>query len=154
MNRFSTRVACWAVVVAAFVLPACSEPPPGPEAQIRAWIDEMQQAAEEERRRDIMARIAEGYTDGRGNNRDDINNTLRAWFLRKDGITILSDIEEIEVIADTAARVRLVVGMAGTGAGLFGISADAYRFDLELGYTGSDWELMSARWGELGQPLN
>jgi hypothetical protein len=125
----------------------------GPEAEIRAWVDAMQQDAEDEKRRSIIDRIAEGYADGRGNSRDDIDRMLKLWFLRRDGITLLVNIEDIEVIADTAANVRLTVGMAGTGAGVFGISADAYRFELELGAGGGDWELLSARWGELGVPL-
>ena len=101
----------------------------------------------------MLSRIAEGYTDSRGNDREDINNTLRVWFLRRDGITLLVNIEDIEVIADTAARVRLTVGMAGTAEGTFSFSADAYRFELELGDGDDGWELLSARWGELGQPL-
>jgi hypothetical protein len=152
MRSILTRGA--ALVLIATGLTGCGETRAGPEAEIRAWIDEMQAAAEDERRRDIVARIAEGYTDGRGNSREDVDNTLRGWFFRTDGITLLVDVEDIEIIADTAARVRLMVGMAGTGVGAFGISADAYRFELELGYTGDDWELLSARWGELGQPLN
>jgi len=142
-----------ALVLVTMAVTACGGERIGPEAEIREWIDAMQQDAEEERRRSIIKRIAEGYTDARGNSRDHIDGMLRAWFLRRDGITLLVNIEEIEVIADTAANVRLTVGMAGTGAGVFGISADAYRFDLELGADDDGWELLSARWGELGATL-
>lgn len=137
----------------ALLVTACGGERIGPEAEIRAWVDAMQQDAEDERRRSIMKRIAEGYADGRGNSRDDIDGMLRVWFLRRDGITLLVNIEDIEVIADTAANVRLTVGMAGTGAGVFGVSADAYRFELELVAGEDDWELLSARWGELGGTL-
>jgi hypothetical protein len=154
MNRFLTRTTRWiAIGLVSAALAGCGGKREGPEAEIRAWLDEMQAAAEDERRGDIVDRIAEGYTDTRGNSRDQIDNTLRALFFRSDGITLFVDVEEIEVFAETAAEVRLTVAMAGTGAGAFGISADAYRFELELGYTGSDWELLSARWGELGESL-
>ena len=154
MRSIGTRVAACAVIALTTIgLAGCGEQRAGPEAEIRAWIDEMQAAAEDERRRHIVSHIAEGYTDGRGNSRDDIDNTLRALFFRADGITLLIDIEDITVMADTAATVSLTVGMAGTGVGAFGFSADAYRFELELVYTGDDWELLSARWGELGESL-
>lgn len=142
-----------ALIMIALAAAGCGGERIGPEAEIRAWVDAMQQDAEEEKRRSIIKRIAEGYTDGRGNGRDDIDGMLRVWFLRRDGITLLVNIEDIEIIADSAANVRLTVGMAGTGGGIFGISADAYRFELELGVGDDDWELLSARWGELGDPL-
>ena len=142
-----------ALAATAPLVTGCGGEEIGPEAEIRAWVDAMQEDAENERRRDILSRISEGYTDRRGNDKEAINNVLRAWFLRKDGITMLVSVEDIEVIADTAANVRLTVGMAGTGAGMFGISADAYRFELELGDSDDGWELLSARWGELGAPL-
>jgi hypothetical protein len=157
METASTRLVERAVVVstllaATAVVSGCGGDQVGPEAEIRAWVAAMQDDAENERRREILSRISEGYADRRGNDKDSINNVLRAWFLRKDGITTLVNIEDIEVIADTAANVRLTVGMAGTGAGTFGILADAYRFELELGDGDDGWELLSARWGELGAP--
>ena len=150
LTRMTVLPTC---VIAVLLAAGCGADDVGPEAEIRAWVDAMQQYAEQEERRKILARIADGYADGRGNSRDDINNTLRVWFLRHDGITLLVNIEDIEIIAETAASVQLTVGMAGAGAGTFGISADAYRFELELGDGGDGWELLSARWGELGQPL-
>ena len=93
MNYRLTRAAlCATAAIAAACLAGCGDTRTGPEAEIRAWIDEMQSAAEDERRRDIIAHVAEGYADGRDNNRDDINNTLRALFFRTDGITLLVDI--------------------------------------------------------------
>ena len=153
MTSTLTRIGIAVLVLATMTAAGCGGERIGPEAEIRAWVDAMQQDAEQEKRRSIMARIADGYTDGRGNRKSDIDGTLRVWFLRRDGITLLVNIEDIEIIADTAAKVRLTVGMAGTGAGVFGISADAYRFELELGRGDDDWELLSARWGELGEGL-
>lgn len=158
MKTASTRIVERAPIVstlltATILAAGCGGDEVGPEAEIRAWIEAMQDDAENERRREILSRISEGYTDRRGNDKESINNALRAWFLRKDGITTLVNIEDIEVVADTAANVRLTVGMAGTGAGRFGISADAYRFELELGDGDDGWELLSARWGELGAPM-
>ena len=44
--------------------------------------------------------------------------------------------------------------LAGTNDGVFGFSADAFRFQLELERDGDDWLLISARWGELGEELH
>jgi hypothetical protein len=33
------------------------------------------------------------------------------------------------------------------------LSADAYRFELELEKQDEGWRLIGARWGEVGQPL-
>jgi hypothetical protein len=43
--------------------------------------------------------------------------------------------------------------MAGTNDGVLGFSADAYRFELELEKDGDDWQLIAARWGELGDEI-
>ena len=154
MKSASTRIGILlALTLVTGLVAGCGGERIGPEAEIRAWVDAMQEDAENEKRRQIMARIAEGYTDARGNDWERINGTLRVWFLKRDGITLLVNIEEIDVIAETAANVVLTVGMAGTGAGVFGISADAYRFELELSDGDDGWELLSARWGELGKPL-
>jgi len=54
---------------------------------------------------------------------------------------------------DSAAEIDLTVGMAGTNEGVFGFTADAYRFRLELENKDDEWQLISARWGELGEDL-
>ena len=65
----------------------------------------------------------------------------------------IARIEEITIYDDTAAKVVMTVGMAGTNDGLLGFSADAYRFALELEKPVGDWQLISARWGELGDEM-
>ena len=134
----------------AVLLVACGGERSAPEEEIRAWIDAVHQAAEDKDRRAIVERISEAYTDGRGNSREDIENTLRVMFLRQGTIVLLPTIDSIEVIDGTAANVAVTVGMAGTNQGALGLSADAYRFELELERGDSDWLLISARWGELG----
>ena len=107
-------------------------------------------AAEEKDRPAIVERISEAYVDGRGNSRKDIEDTIRLMFLRQATIVVMPTIDSIEVIDGTAANVELTVAMAGTNQSALGLSADAYRFELELERGDSDWMLISARWGELG----
>jgi len=141
------------LLIGLIVCTGCSRTSTGPEDEIRAWVDAMHAAAEDKDRREVMAGISEAYTDSRGNNRDDINDMLRAYFLRQSTISLLVNIDSIEVYADTAAKVSLTVGMAGMDNSAFGFSADAYRFELELERPGDDWQLIAARWGEIGQQL-
>jgi hypothetical protein len=111
------------------------------------------EAAENKERRELVGMIAGSYKDARGNERGDIENMLRVYFLRQNRIALLSSIEEITVFDNTAAEIVMTVGMAGTNDGTLGFSADAYRFALELEKEADDWKLISARWGELGDDL-
>lgn len=142
------------VVTVLTVVGGCGSDAGDPEAELRAWVSAMQEAAEEKERREIVANISPGYVDARGHSRDDIEDMLRLLFLRQNTITLLSKIDEVRVIGGTAAEVSMTVGMAGTNDRALGISADAYRFELELEYDGDDWRLISARWGELGEQLH
>lgn len=136
------------------VLVACGGTGDGPEAALRAWVEAMELAAEDKDRSAMLDRISPNYADARGNSRKDIGDALLMYFLRQQRIEILTSIDEITVHADTAARVLLTAGMAGTDTSGMGISADAYIFDLELELAGDDWLLIGSRWGELGQGLN
>lgn len=135
------------------VIVACGAERGGPEAELYAWIDAVQQAAEEKDRRGIIDRISTSYIDARGNGRDDIENRLRVYFLRQGGITVIPTVNDIRIFGETAAEVSLTVAMAGTSDSRLGISADAYRFELELEKVDGDWALIAARWGELGEQL-
>ncbi len=122
----------------------------GPEEQVRAWIDRGVEAAESKSRRELVGMISPAYSDARGNSRDDIENLLRLYFLRARTVNLLPRISEVRVIADEIAEVEMTVGMAGATDSALGFSADAYRFELELERDGDDWQLISARWAEVG----
>ena len=132
---------------------SCSGDSDDPEQQVRAWVDTMQEAAGEKARRDIVANISTAYVDSRGYGRDDIDRLLRLYFLRQDKVVLMSHIDEVRIVGGTAAEVSITVGMAATNDRALGVSADAYRFELELEHDGDDWRLISARWGELGSQL-
>ena len=151
MIKQLTRSVCTLGVV--LLLAACGGPESAPEEELRAWVAEGIDAASAKERRRLVGMISSAYTDARGNERSDIEDLLRVYFLRQHKIGLLSNIEEITVYDDTAAKVVLTVGMAGTNDGVLGFSADAYRFALELEKDGDEWRLLAARWGELGDEL-
>jgi hypothetical protein len=121
---------------------------------LRAWVQQGHELAEAKDRPGLVDMISPAYTDARGNNRDDINNLFRIYFLRTQSVALLTKIEELKVYGDSAGEVVLSVGMAGTHDGTFGFSADAYRFEMEFELDGDEWLLISARWGEIGEELH
>ncbi len=131
-------------------LTACGDPPTPPEAAVRAWVEEGQRLAEQQDRRGLMDLISPAYADARGNERGDIENMFRIYFLRQSSIKLLTSIEDVRVFGGDAAELDLTVGMAGANDGTFGFSADAYNFELELVRDDDDWLLISGRWGEVG----
>lgn len=139
--------------MALMIIAGCGGEPTVPEEELRAWVDDVHAAVEAKDRGEIVDRISASYMDARGNGRDDIENMLRVLFLRQSGITVMPSIADIEVIGGTAAEMVVSVALAGTTGGIRGISADAYRFELQLEDDGDDWKLISARWGELGQQV-
>ena len=97
--------------------------------------------------------ISPAYTDARGNSRDDIENMFRLYFLRSNKVALITKIEDLNVVDDSAAELVLSVGMAGTNENVVGFSADVYRFEMELERDGDVWRLIAARWGGLGEEL-
>jgi len=147
-----TRTLC-TVTVTALVLGACGGPASEPEEELRAWVADGMEAARNKERRELVGMISPSYADARGNERGDIENLLRVYFLRMSNIKLLSTIEEITVYDDTAAEIVMTIGMAGTHEGVLGFSADAYQFELELEKDSDEWQLIAARWGELGDEV-
>jgi hypothetical protein len=131
----------------------CGGPSSGPEAQVREWLGVAQGAAEEKQRRKLMRMVSEGYLDGRGYSRDNVETMLIAYFLRQKSVKLVTSIEEVRVFGETAAEVDLTIGLAGSNDGVLGFSASAYNMSLELQQESGDWMLISARWGRVGEAL-
>ena len=125
----------------------------GAEEAVRQWIQDAHAAVEGKERGVLGDMISDSYADARGNHKSDIEQMLRVWFLRSSNIVLVSKIDEMTVMGDSAATVLLTAGVAGTSEGVFGLDADALRFELELETTGDDWLLIGARWGKLGGEL-
>jgi hypothetical protein len=143
-----------ALVIAVSVLAcACSGPSTGPEAEIQGWLDRGVAAAEARERDSLLDMISPAYADARGYNRARIGDLLRAYFTRMTSVELITTVDEITVMGDTAANVMLTVGMAGKKDSLLGFTADAYQFSLELEKSAGDWALISARWAQIGKEL-
>ena len=146
-------VALTAVLAAILSLGACGGAASDPELELRAWVAAAEAAAEDKDRRGLLDMISASYADARGNDRGELGNLFRVYMLRQQSIAILTKVDSIELMGDSAADVALTVGMAGTNNRALGLNADAYRFELELEKEDGDWLLIGARWGEVGDDL-
>lgn len=151
LGSIDNNVRALAAALLCLGLQACGEPPPPPEQAIREWVADGQRLAEDKDRNALIDMISPSYTDARGNERQDIENMLRLYFLRQNNIQLLTRINDIRIFGDTAAELDLTVGMAGTNDGALGFSADAYNFELELILDDDEWLLTTARWGKVGR---
>ncbi len=131
----------------------CGGPSAGPETQVRDWLATAQGAAEEKKRRKLMSMVSEGYRDGRGFGRGDVETLLTAYFLRQNSVKLVTSVDDVRVFGDTAAEVDVTIGLAGSNDGVLGFSASAYNMSLELQQESGDWKLISARWGRIGDKL-
>jgi hypothetical protein len=135
---------------------ACG-PSLAPEEAVRQWLADAQSAAEAGDRGQLMGMVSPAYADARGNDREAIDRMLRLIFLRSRNILLVSKIDQLTLVGDpataSAAMVSLTVGMAGSDSGVLGLSADAYRFELELEKHDAGWQLIGARWEQVGQAL-
>jgi hypothetical protein len=136
------------------LLAACGGADPyDPEAELREWVARGETAAEEKDRGGLLDMISADYVDARGNDHESIGDMLRVYFFRQQSIALLTSIDDIALMGDTAALVNVTVGMAGTGSGALGLNADAYRFEFELEKMDDEWMLIGARWAEIGRDL-
>jgi len=133
---------------------ACGGSAGSPEEAVRAWVAKGEVAVEEKDRSGLLGMISDGYADARGNDREQIGDMLRVYFFRQNNIALITSIDSIEMIDDTAATLMVTIGMAGTQNSALGIRADAYKFEFELTKPEDDWLLIGARWAELGQDLH
>ena len=134
-------------------LSACGGAPESQEAELRAWVETGHRLVEEKDRGELLDMISPDYHDARGNERADIENMLRLYFFRQHRIELLTRINAIRIIGDSAAELDLSVGMAGTNDGVLGVSADDYNFEMELIREDGDWLLIAGRWGEVGDDV-
>jgi len=139
------------ILIATLATAGCGAPEGSTEDALREWVTRGELAAEGKDRGELLDMISADYTDARGNDREEISDLLRLYFFRQQSIALLTSIDDIAVTGDSAAMIRLTVGMAGTNSSAIGLSADAYKFEFELERADDDWLLIGARWSELGR---
>lgn len=134
-------------------LVGCSDRDLSPEDEIRQYIENGVNAAENRSHRDLADLIDASYRDEKGNNKQKITQLARAYFFRHKNIYLFTKLDDIKFLTDNEAEVTLHVAMAGTEISdinlLSNLRARVYRFELEL-IKEESWLLKKARW----QPAN
>lgn len=141
------------LVWVALLIQSCSDNSASPEAEIRAYIQSGIEAAESRSSDALAGLMHDNYTDHKGYNKKQLVGLLRAYFFRHKNIHLLTKIDEIELLTENEAIVRLHVAMAGSVIAdvdaLSALRARIYRFELQLVKQG-EWMLMQALWGPAG----
>jgi len=135
----------WAVVL----LQACNAGGDSAQDQIREFIESGVATAEEGSSGDLGDKIHGSYLDQKGYNKKQLTALLRAYFFRHKNIHLFTRIDEIELLGDSQAMVRLHVAMAGSVISdvdaISALRARIYRFELRL-VKDDDWLLQHASW--------
>lgn len=117
------------------------------EQQVREVIERAEQRAEARDLSSLMELVSESYSDMRGNDRQQIRDYLRGYFLVNQSVHLLTRIESLEFPADELARARITVGMLGRqGEEDWNLAADLYEFEIELLREGGEWKVRHADW--------
>ena len=131
------------------VLQACSDPKTSSEDQIREFIETGVESAENRDLDSLKQQLHDNYLDQKGYNKKQLGALLRAYIFRHKNIYLFTKIEEIELLSDNEAVVRLYVAMAGSVISdvdaLSTQRAQIYEFDLQL-IKDSRWLLHHASW--------
>lgn len=137
------------VAVLAVAAWGCSEPP-GPEAQIRALIADMEAGAESGDIGPFKAALASSFQGEGGLDRARALNRVRLFLLGRRSLHVLVRIREVTVTGEADARASVLVATAGrpmdSPDALSAYRADVHQVRLFLDRTGGEWRVYRAEW--------
>jgi hypothetical protein len=124
-------------VIAATLLAACSAKS-SDEEQVRALIDSVEAAAESRDASDVLAHVADDYSDSSGLDKRELQNFLRGYFLSHPKLELLVDIESVEFPVDGLARAVVSVATVELA------DPDMRRLKVELRRADGQWRVARA----------
>lgn len=150
-SRSGRAAALLGALCVAVALGGCSKKAADPVAEIETLIGEVEVAFEAGDLGAIKERLADDYSDPRGNDKAGLVGTLQFFFMRKRARHVLSQIDDITVEAD-GRTARAVVMAAGGSTPIDGIEAlgdvraDIVRLQISLSKPDDDWLVTSVIW--------
>lgn len=141
-------LAAFGILLGASLLGACGGPPQSPRQQIEAWVDTVQQAAEDRDAGAIAKQLAPDYADAREHDRDALERFLRLYFLRERHVEVVTHLRNIDFPYQDMARIKVDVLIAGRHAGgsILNLGAGRYTVQVELKLLDGKWLATWADW--------
>lgn len=127
--------------------------PDSPEEEIRALFEKMAEAAEAADYGDFADGIADDYADLDGRDQDEVLAVVRRVFLVTRSLTVLTDVQSIEVVTDSFATATVKAWIADVDIRRLQFDGDGITFELELVHEGGAWRVSSANWDPKYEPL-
>jgi hypothetical protein len=134
MKFFTVSVA---VTFAVISLGACGARTSDDE-QVRAVFAGAETAAEDRDASDVLAFVADDYEDANGNDKIQLQNFLRGYFLANPKIELLVNVESLEFPADGLAQAQLSVTRVSLS------DPDRLHLEVELRRAGGEWRVKRA----------
>lgn len=136
------------------VLVGCADQ--SPESELEHLVGEAQRAAEARQTGFFRDLIADSYVDARGNDREQMIDLIRGYFLANQSIDVFVHVENIELRGTDAAELVVLAGLLARRPDeglLAGFDGRLYRLDLELAESEGGWQVIGARWERSLQAL-
>jgi predicted small lipoprotein YifL len=115
-----------------------------PEQQVRAVIEQMEQAAEDRDIGDLKAHLSADYQDANGMGADEAARYARGYFIANQSIHLLTRIEELTFPTDGEARAQVLVGMLGRDAAAtdrWDLAGELRTFKIALRREQDEWKV-------------
>jgi hypothetical protein len=125
------------IFIATILLAACGAKS-SDEAQVRALIDSVEDAAEARDASDVLEYVADDYADSSGLDKPQLQNFLRGYFLAHPKLELVVNIESLEFPVDGLAQA--VVSIATVELG----DPDLQRLKVEFRRAGGQWRVARA----------
>jgi hypothetical protein len=125
------------IFIATILLAACGAKS-SDEAQVRALIDSVEDAAEARDTSDVLEYVADDYADSSGLDKPQLQNFLRGYFLAHPKLELVVNIESLEFPVDGLARAVVSVATVELG------DPDLQRLKVELRRAGGQWRVARA----------
>lgn len=131
------------VFLALAALAACGDRD-SPDQQVRAVIEQIEQAAENRDVGDLKAHLSEDYRDANGMGAEEAARYARGYFIANQAIHLLTRVEELTFPTDGEARAQVVVGMLGrdaAAANQWDLAAELHTFKIALRREDEEWKV-------------
>lgn len=124
------------------LLAACSDSG-SPEQQVRAVIEQMEQAAENRDIGELASHLSEEYRDANGMGADEAARYARGYFIANQSVHLLTRVEDLTFPTDGEARAQVLVGMLGRDAAdQWDLAAEVHTFKIALRREEQEWRIV------------